>query len=281
VAQGGRRFVFGDRIMRLSATLLAAVAVITPGFVLAADYPALPEAPVLDQPVGANWGGLYGGIHVGYSSSTMNTQNSAVDLATQAYRNSSAQALATSIAYLPTDFSAQTPSYGGFIGANWVWDDVVLGLEAEYSGFNPTMKDSGSYAAARYTGTPGQPGYQAVDFSATATTKLTSYGILKVRAGYAMGRLLPFATLGLAVGRGEVNATYTSFYSDNNFQNVPLNAASKHSGYMVGGSAGVGVDWLITDNVFARAEYTYVGFADFHGMSTTLHTIKAGIGIKY
>jgi outer membrane immunogenic protein len=281
----------GKRTMRLSATLIAAL-VAMPTVLYAADYgvPPLPEAPALDQPVGANWGGIYGGIFAGYSNGSMNTESSAVDLATRAYRNSSAQALATSIAYLPTDFSNQTPSYGGFVGVNWVWDDVILGLEAEYSGFNPVMKDSGSYSAARRSDGATS---QVVDYTATATTKVTSYGILKLRAGYAMGRFLPFATVGLAVGKGELNATYNSLYSEYPIvggvpvfgapiiSNQPFDAAIKNRGWMVGGSAGVGLDMLLTDNVFARVEYTYVGFAPFHGQTTALNTIKAGIAVKY
>jgi opacity protein-like surface antigen len=283
--------------MRLAAPLFAA-AVLTPsillsGALLAADYP-FPQ-PYEPPPVEAvdtfHWGGLYGGIHAAYSSGNFNTQSSAAGLATDAYRNSTAQSLAVGIAYLPTDFEDQAPSYGGFVGANWVWDDVILGLEAEVSAFNPSLSASGTYSAARRQ--DGGATSQVVDYTANVTTKITDYGILKLRAGYAMGRLLPFATLGFAVARGEIRATYSSLYSEYPMvggvpdfgapiiSNQRNDAQRRNRGYLVGGSVGVGLDWAILDNVFARTEYTYLGFADFHGQKTTMHTIKAGLGIKY
>ena len=238
-----------------------------------------------------SWGGLYGGIHAAYSAGNFNTQSAASGLAADAYRNSTAQSLAVGIAYLPTDFEDQAPAYGGFMGANWVWDDVILGLEAEFTAFNPTLGASGTYSQARRQ--DGATTSQAISYTANVTTKITDYGILKLRAGYAMGRFLPFATIGLAVGRGEIRATYSSLYSEypmvaacptsahRSSANQPNNSQRRNRGYLVGGSAGVGVDWAILDNVFARAEYTYLGFADFNGQKTTLHTVKAGIGVKY
>jgi outer membrane immunogenic protein len=278
--------------MRLAATLVAA-AVILPTALHAADYhfPGSYDPPPQEQSADFNWGGLYGGIFASYSDAKMNTRSVAKNLASDAYRSSTAQSLAVSIAYLPTDFDQQSPAYGGFIGANWVWDDVVLGLEAEYSGFKPVMTDGGSYSMARRS--DGATSSQSVDYTASVRTKISQYGLLKMRAGYAMGRFMPYGVLGAAVGKAEINATYNSLYNEYPMvgglpdfanpiiSNEPANSAYKKRGYVAGGVVGFGFDYALLDNVFVRAEYNYIGFADFNGMKTTLQTVKAGVAVKY
>lgn len=278
--------------MRFAATLFTAV-MLLPTALHAADYhfPGSYDPPPVEQPSDFNWGGLYGGIFASYTDAKMDTQNVATGLAADAYRACTCLGLATDIAYLPNNFSDQRPGYGGFAGANWVWDDVVLGLEAEYSGFNPTLKDGGSYGMARRR--DGTATSESIDYNASVTTKISQYGVLKLRAGYAMGRFLPYGVIGIAVGRAELNANYRSLYNEypvvagvpdfNNpiISNSPANSSLRKRGYVAGGAIGFGVDYALLDNVFVRAEYNYVGFSNFNGMKTSLQTVKAGIAVKY
>lgn len=282
----------GNGTMRFAATLFTA-AVLLPTALHAADYhfPGSYDPPPVEQPSDFNWGGLYGGIFASYTDAKMDTKNVATGLAADAYRACSCQNLAVDIAYLPNNFEQQSPGYGGFVGANWVWDDVILGLEAEYSGFKPVLSDGGSYGKSRRQDLTTSS--QAIDYTASVRTKISQYGLLKLRAGYAMGRFLPYGIIGAAIGKLELNAVYNSIYNEypivggvpdlaNPFiANKPENSSLRKRGYAAGGAVGVGFDYALLDNVFVRAEYNYIGFGDFNGMKARMQTVKAGVAVKY
>jgi outer membrane immunogenic protein len=274
--------------MRLAAILATAIA-LGPSLASAADYfPSQPE-PAPGEPVGFNWGGIYGGIHAGYSDAKIDNQNVANSLASDAYRSDVALSLAQSIAYLPSNFNDQKPTYGGFLGVNYVFDDTVVGFELEYNALHPTVNGHGSYGLGKRQDN-GATGY-SVNYISTVSNKLIDYGVLKLRGGYIMGRFLPFFTAGLAVGRAQIRANYDSTYTEYQIVGgVPQapylvdttrDSSIRKRGYVLGGEVGVGVDYAVLDNVFLRGEYTFIGFSDFNGMKAQIHNVKAGLALKY
>ena len=48
-----------------------------------------------------------------------------------------------------------------------------------------------------------------------------------------------------------------------------------------GYAAGVGVDFCLMANLFARLEYEYVQFPDFQGLNAHLHNVRAGAAFKF
>ncbi|SON57038.1 Opacity protein antigens [Hartmannibacter diazotrophicus] len=107
--------------------------------------------------------------------------------------------------------------YGGY---NYmVTPDVLLGAEADL-GF-------GSSATFTYGGTP---------------TKAESSvaGSIRGRVGYAFDNVLVYGTTGVALGQGK--ASFNGGSDENT-----------HVGWVVG----AGVEAALTDNIIARAEYTY------------------------
>jgi opacity protein-like surface antigen len=268
--------------MRFAATLTATAVlthlVLGSGTVLAADYP-LPQAyQPSSEPVDTfNWGGLYGGIHVGYAG----TETSGLSAFDSSARAIASSAVGQSGFYGPISFdtakySSDNGTFGGFVGANWVWDDVILGLEADYI----TFWDKNQGIGTENFNVSSLPGYGNVVRQGTQASSVNNVGLLKIRAGYAMGRFLPFATIGLAVAQGTVANYYGSNVVATGTPAVPFVGARKQ-GWLTGGTAGVGLDVALTDNVFVRAEYNYIGFADFNGTSVTMHNIQAGIAFKY
>src|SRR5262249_59405953 len=94
------------------------------------------------------------------------------------------------------------PSYGGFIGYNSQWENVVLGIEANY---NHT-----SFAAVRPGSlnlniSPGNGLIYHTTVDGGVSLQLTDYGTLRGRAGYAMGSFMPYLMAGAAFGRVEIN----------------------------------------------------------------------------
>ena len=78
-----------------------------------------------------NWDGFYVGGQVGYESADMDFSRSIVSLSNFIFRNSVLQRTTSEWSVL-TRNGAQGTSFGAFVGRNWQWDDVVVGVEANY-----------------------------------------------------------------------------------------------------------------------------------------------------
>ena len=179
----------------------------------------------------------------------------------------------------------------GFIGYNWLWEDVVLGLELDYTHMKDKLLFSDSYSDARRRDRGNS--IDNIAFSTSARSKLGDFGILKLRMGYPIGRFLPYATAGLVVGKQRISGSYNSVYTEfsvdpntgaiNGITSGPTarNAAIGKSGYNLGGAFGAGVDYALMDNLFLRAEYQWIGMTDYRGARTTANSFRLGAGVKY
>lgn len=278
--------------MRLHAALatLSLAALLPASAARAADM--LPPVPPLEDSGHQDftWEGLYGGIHAGYGTADFKAGDTATELATQAYNASIAQDLATSIAYLPNNLSDQQPLVGAFIGYNRQFDDAVVGVELEFNHFFNSMEGSASYSDAkrRDRGTATDQ----VAYTASTSAELGDYLNLKFRGGWAVGNFLPYAFVGAVVARQRVVGNYQSTYQENVLNGngtvgaiisgpTAHNASYDKNGFNWGLSLGAGIDMALTQNLLVRAEYQYVGMAQFRGVSTTAHTGRIGIGFKY
>ena len=147
--------------------------------------------------------------------------------------------------------STNSAQYGGFLGYNAQWDELVLGVEGAYNRAN-------SLSATGVNGT------------LSSTFKLVDYATLRARAGYAFGQFLPYAFFGAAAGR--VNYATVS---------AGTTTSSRDNGYTAGFTTGLGIDVAILPNVFVRAEYEYVLFAPIGGIRSSVNTARAGVGIRF
>jgi opacity protein-like surface antigen len=282
--------------MRLSVSLTALLLAGSASPAVAADYrlpppPPLPEASVAEF----NWGGLYGGIHVNTTSADFSASNDLSGLAATAYLRHPAQplALATPLT-VPNSGSNQQNGIGGFVGFNWLWEDVVVGFEADFT----HMKDTLASVRTTWPNPDTISAYRGnlqdvITYSGVGKAELSDYLILKARGGYAIGRFLPYGTVGIVIAQQRHDVFYSSLYTQyiidpvtgartgTNVANEPHTAAYTKSGYNYGLALGVGVDYALLDNLFLRAEYQYLGMADFHQMRTNANTFRLGAGLKY
>lgn len=238
-----------------------------------------------------NWGGLYGGIHAGMTNADFRMGNVAQEMAANAYTNHVASDLAIGIARLTTSGSDQQVHMGGFIGYNWLWEDVVVGLEFDYTHMKDKLQFSDTYSDGRRRdrGTS----VDNITYTASARAKLGDFGILKLRMGYPIGRFLPYATAGVVVGKQRISGNYTSTYTEfsldpatgliNGVNSGPTarNATVGKSGFNLGGAFGAGVDYAIMDNLFLRAEYQWIGMTDYRGSRVTANSFRLGAAVKY
>src|SRR5471032_1844411 len=99
-----------------------------PDFLRGSLTPA-PSAPT------RNWDGWYAGGQVGYSSAELDFGHATKTMTDFMLRNTVLQAPVEQWALLSKNH-AQGTGFGGFVGRNYQWDDLVFGVEANYSYFD-------------------------------------------------------------------------------------------------------------------------------------------------
>ena len=159
--------------------------------------------------------------------------------------------------------------YGAFAGYNSQWEDVVVGVEANYlhGGFRAVSKSTG------YT-------YDITNVvtsttNSSAAPKLSDFGSFRVRAGYAVGCFLPY----MFVGGGFGSQTIERNVSASPAPVLPAWTTDSKTKLVYGYSAGVGFDVMLVGGLFARAEYEYLRVTS--DVESTVNSVRAGLGYKF
>jgi outer membrane immunogenic protein len=230
-----------------------------------------------------HWGGFYGGVQGGYSSSDMDFSGGVGPLVADVLRSSSLANDVSDWAVLGT-LSANKVNYGGFVGYNTEWEDVIIGFEANYN--RPSLSGASSSSISR------------IFIDNTAAPPNTSYQYAMTVTGREAGRFLPYAFGGLAIGRADVaqtasvsgtrTATVTNPVDGSTTTGAPVavdlpgpQTNAQQGMFTYGFATGVGMDVALLPNVFARAEWEYVGFAPIDGTKANINSIRGGAGIKF
>lgn len=245
------------RVLLATTILLSAAS----GWALAADLPA--KAPIYAPPAWS-WSGFYLGAAVGGGWGDYKNAASAFDVSVP----------------LPTSASGILAGiYGGY---NYMlWDKLLIGLEADISYAN--IKGSGDFNGKL------DAVHGSIPWAARAENELSYLGTVRGRVGYAFGRLLPYATGGLAYGNVKTSGVgVLGSSSINSSFAVPFSGSSTQVGWAVGG----GVEYAVTNNLLARVEYLYydLGTADWivpnsGGVKVTTdangNLVRAGVAYKF
>ena len=170
------------------------------------------------------------------------------------------------------DYRVNGPMAGLFAGGNYQFNKIVLGLEGDWQWSN-LMGNSQTLAPLGAAGTfPSGP------FMISTTVR--DYASVRGRLGFAFDRFLAFGTVGWAWGNPL-----------NSYALVGSAPFVNRSGSATGWTAGVGLDYAITESVFARVEYRHTnlataGFvsADTNSAETAnrvpINDLRAGIAYK-
>ncbi len=187
-----------------------------------------------------------------------------------------------------------TAGGGAFLGYNTQWQDLVLGVEATYTHTNLNTTAPSMPVARLFPDTT-----TAVGVSASGNLNLTDYGTARARAGYVVGNLLPYGFIGMAVGRASYSVTTvadlaqpqgtsTTDTSCLGGQSTPTcasfsfaNSAGQNNALLWGYTVGAGLDWALTPNIFARAEFEFVQFAPISNIAVSVASGRVGAGLKF
>lgn len=266
-----------------SAALAVAFAVSAPAG--AADMSLRGSMPAVEA-AGPNWGGLYVGGFYGYSSGSLNP-TTVIAAHTAAYSG-----MIPANAYLPLNpapgGAANRGAFGLFAGYQAQFEDAVVGVEMDYTRLG--MDRFGNFLAPNATqivAVPSQAGpagsYDFTNQRLQTRLRVSDYMTFRLRAGWDMGYFLPFLTAGLAVGRGAENGVYTAdtCATGGCGATTPVRYEYHKSVTSAGLAYGAGVDMRLAQYFLLRAEYQGVTFARFGSANVTVHTVRAGVGIKY
>ncbi|MCA3596709.1 MAG: porin family protein [Methylobacterium sp.] len=237
----------------------------------------------LQKSEGIDWAGAYAGGYVGYSSAQMDASGLRGSLAREAMPNSTYTGLLESTINLRKTTQEQT-AFGGFAGVNYLWDDVVLGLEVDYtrSSFSSSTT-AGPYGLTRTTGTVTE----TVTSTTTARARVREWGTLRGRVGWAAGYFMPYLTVGIALGNIDGRASTTGSWERDDTSAPPPTSGTFASsvgrrGIAYGGTVGAGVDMTLFSNIFLRAEWQYIQFSSSGGRpEVSINTARVGGGVKF
>lgn len=260
----------------------------------AADMPDLPflRGSFADTPVRGipNWQGYYIGGQAAYGSSDQkftgsNSALTAGEIANTIYESE------MGVSQWPLNFKSQSghvSAFGGFAGYNSQWDDVVLGVEANY--MHGKFRGESSGSMARYS-LLSDGDYHSVSSKASSSIDIKDVGTFRARAGYAIGGFLPYMFGGFALGHADlvksievqdtVTAGPTSTTPSNFLGPRGLHKATEgqYGRLIYGYTAGVGVDINLIGGLFMRAEYEYIRFTS--AVDTQINTGRVGLGYKF
>lgn len=233
------------------------------------------------------WDGFYVGAQVGSTWSGTDFANSTKSLVSFILRNTTIEN-EQHVSDWTTLGKADTSgtSWGGFVGYQVQWDEAVVGVEANYNRTN--MSASASDSMRRTFST--SDGYSNdVQVTATSAIRITDYGTVRARAGWAAGSFMPYAFVGVAVGRADVTRSarvIASGFDTTGSGNPPYstdqtNAAAKLGAFAYGWTTGLGLEFMLMQCLFVRGEYEYVQFGAFNDLNTHIHTARVAAGVRF
>jgi outer membrane immunogenic protein len=230
-----------------------------------------------------NWQGFYVGGQGGLGTSDMDfTKATGPEL----------QKLLFNTAILPdgglADWPVGSPAsvhgngYGAFVGYNWQWDDIVVGMELNYmhGKFGGGQTEQQTRVFIDGTGALDNITYQAI-----AKVNLTDVGSLRGRAGYSMGIFLPYAFGGVALGQADIIRTARIVGTQTNQttkQVFPIDISvtdAQNSKFVNGYVGGLGMDVMLMSCLFLRAEWEYARYTPI--IPVTVNTARFGLGYKF
>jgi len=189
---------------------------------------------------------------------------------------------------------------GGFLGYNTQWQDLIIGVEANYTHTNLNATATSSPLAGTSTSpsrvfSAGAASYNVALFG-TGNLHLTDYGEARARAGYVVGNLLPYGFVGVVVGQASYSVTtlanvaqstmstpvFPCIDNGSTCQNFAFsNSAGQSNALLYGFSVGGGLDWALTQNIFVRGEFELVEFAPISSILVYIVSARAGAGFKF
>ena len=203
-SHGRRRDLSRRRGLRAGLAALALI-LMAPAGAVAADMPEFLRGSY--SPSYTRWDGFYVGGQAGETFASADFSNANRSQLNYILSNTELQDKVSGWTTLPKGSTGGT-SYGGFIGYNWQWNDVVLGAELNYNHIalkNGAQDTIGPLLVTGANLPDGSTVYYTVTVASAATVTINDIVTARARAGWTFDRFMPYGFAGLAVGRADVS----------------------------------------------------------------------------
>ena len=245
-----------------------------------------------------NWDGWYAGGQVGYAWTNTDYGKTVVSQTNDLFRSTELQAPTSQLTLLGR-VNGRSPGFGAFVGRNYQYGEVVLGVEANYNYFSTLGTSTAAtlgpiqFPASIILPTNATSAADAVTLSGNAALQVRDETTFRGRAGWATGDFLPYMFGGLAVGRMDASRTVSSivnrtiFYNNGSTNTFALpqftltTTDGRSDNYVVGWTAGLGMEYMLWGNVFLRGEWAYTSFTSVKNTSVTQNNVNLGLGYKF
>jgi opacity protein-like surface antigen len=243
---------------------------------------APPPVPVLPM-----WAGFYVGGHVGWGVSNMNFAGATQPLVAHMLRELQVEYENQVSAWQVLGKGDTRSASGGFfIGYNNAWEGMIIGVDFTWSKVNYFL-EAPVAPISRVTVTSNDIAY-AMTVTGTANMQITDFGVLRVRAGVDLGNVLPYAGIGVAVGRAGIYRSATASGIETLPTDPPVvtpffftENETKSNAVIYGWSLSGGLDVMLMPCLFMRAEFEFVNFQEIWNINSSISTGRIGIGYKF
>ena len=196
--------------------------------------------------------------------------------------------------------NTRAPSYGGFLGYNFQFEQAVVGVELNWTNttFNASISDVESH---EYFQTANSVTYDTnYTVTTAASAKVNNYAAARGRFGWVFGNFLPYGFGGITIAQISaakfVNVTYCGQESPYDCTNPPppsnppppapiggsWTMADQVTGkWYFGYTAGFGLDYAVTQNIFLRGELEYVQYTAPFNIKLNATSARVGAGLKF
>lgn len=263
--------------MRANHTFKAVLVALSTGFVPAAFAADLGFGSLRGTQYGEPmsethlWDGVYFGGFGGLTEARSQTRGSLTPSSFPG-GTSNAALVAANIAFgplRPAEKTSNRTTFGAFAGLNYQFDEVVLGFEADFTIANLRSSSTDRRSSVAYS-----------SYTGTTNVELREVATLRARAGYTIGSFMPFATLGLAVARANVEQELAAVHATNPAMSGTLSKRSSGE-FALGLATGFGVDVAVSDNLFLRGEWQYLWLPQVSGAKLQVNNFRAAAGVKF
>jgi opacity protein-like surface antigen len=275
----------------------------------AADFADLPilrgsvgSAPLSRTSV--NWDGWYVGGQGTYTAEQADFSRSITGLTNFIFRDSVLEQPTSNFGLLPKT-NPQALGFGGFVGRNWQYDDLVFSLEANYNYFDSLHTSTTGYNSLDIVNPPGivnlpnSTTTYRVTLTGNSAVQLKDAIQFRARAGWAVGSFLPYVFGGAVVGRMAVSRSVTSNVQERVDTTDPLTGVTtfgtfvpipsqsqtlseqKTNALVAGWAGGLGIETCLWGGLFLRGEWEYAKFLAVKNTVVSANHLRFGVGYKF
>ena len=297
-SHGRHRDLSRRRSLRAGLAALALI-LMAPAGAVAADMPEFLRGSY--SPSSTRWDGFYFGAQAGKTFGTADFSNSTASLISYILAETELAPIVSNWKTLPKG-STGAASFGGFIGYNYQWNDVVMGGELNYNHMSINTGAQGSLGPILVPGAPlpdASTVLYRVTVASAASVTINDIVTARLRGGWTFDRFMPYGFIGLAVGRVDVSR-FVDVIVDKSitpppvggipsppgpFVSQPLSrnpqSQSQNGAIAYGFTAGLGIEFALMQNMFARAEWEFIEFPNINEFRVSMNSARVAVGLKF